>query len=143
MAQMVVLSTKLATGYPQLSVVAVPAGNVIPGVHDGAPETALQLFPMLPPMDAQFEPLQQRLGRGAVWVVHVRLGAQLPLESQRHPWVPTMHVVGAPEAGFPTTPPSLLPLLPSPNIDTTSPFPEESSPPPPPVEPPPSEPPAS
>jgi hypothetical protein len=136
MAQMVVLSTKLATGYPQLSVVVVAGGSVMPGVHDGAPETALQLFPMLPPMDAQFVPLQQRLGRGIVWGVQVRLGAQPPVESQRHPWLPTMHVVGAPKPGFPVTPPSLLPPFPSPNIDVTSPPPEESSlPPVPPVPP--------
>ena len=30
----------------------------MPGVHDGAPETAMQLLPMLPPVEAQFEPLQ-------------------------------------------------------------------------------------
>ena len=29
--------------------------------------------------------------------MHVRLGAQPPVESQRQPWLPTMHVVGAPE----------------------------------------------
>src|SRR5215472_3347289 len=105
MAQMVVLSTKLVAGYPQLSVVIVAGGIVMPGVHEGAPETALQLFPMLPPLVAQFEPLQQRLGSGGLWGVHVRPGAQLPLESQRQPWVPMMHVVGAPEPTF--MPPSL------------------------------------
>src|ERR1700688_654028 len=97
MAQRGVLSTKLVAGYPQLSLAPVAAGTVMPGVHDGAPETALQLFPMLPPEDAQFDPLQQTLGSGGGWGVQVRPGAQLPLESQRQPWVPMMHVVGAPE----------------------------------------------
>src|ERR1041385_7299106 len=96
MAQSVVLSTKSAVGYPQLSLPPVAAGIVIPGVHDGAPEGALQLFPTGPPEDAQFDPLQQRFGRGGGWGVHVRPGAQPPVESQRQPWVPTMHVVGAP-----------------------------------------------
>jgi hypothetical protein len=109
MAQMVALSTKSVVGYPQLSLVPLAAGIVMPGVHDGAPETALQLDPMLPPEGAQFEPLQQRLGRGGVWGVHVRLGAQLPVESQRQPWVPTMHVVGAPEPEFVLPPPSSPP----------------------------------
>jgi hypothetical protein len=99
MAHRVVLSTKLAAGYPQLSFVPVAAGIVMPGVHDGAPEGALQVFPTVPPVGVQSEPLQQRLGRGDVWGVHVRPGAQPPVESQRQPWVPTMHVVGAPEAG--------------------------------------------
>src|ERR1700756_6025262 len=87
-AQMVVLSTKLEAGYPQLSVVVVAGGTVMPGVHEGAPETALQLLPMLPPGDTQFVPLQQRLGSGGVWGVHVRPGAPLPVESQRQPWLP-------------------------------------------------------
>src|SRR5437660_9117768 len=90
-ATRVVLSTKLVVGYPQLSLPPVAAGIVMPGVHDGAPETALQLFPMVPPEDVQSDPLQQRLGRGDVWGVHVRLGAQPPVESHRQPWVPTMH----------------------------------------------------
>jgi hypothetical protein len=117
MAQIVVLSTKLVAGYPHLSVVVVAAGTVMPGVHEGAPETALQLLPILPPVDLQLEPLQQRLGLGEVWGVHVRPGAQLPLESQRHPWVPMMQVVGAPEPVF--VPPS------SPRIDPSL-FPKES-----------------
>jgi hypothetical protein len=64
-AQRVVLSTKLVAGYPQLSLPPVAAGIVMPGVHEGAPEGALQLLPTAPPEeDAQFEPEQQRLGRG-------------------------------------------------------------------------------
>jgi hypothetical protein len=91
----------------------------MPAVHDGAPETALQLFPMLPPVDAQFDPLQQRLGCGGVWGAHVRPGAQLALESQRQPWLPMMQVVGAPEPAFmppslpPSSDPSLFPVDPS------------------------------
>ena len=111
MAQMVVLSTKLEAGYPQLSVVIVAGGIVMPGVHEGAPETALQLLPMLPPGEVQFDPLQQRLGSGGVWGVHVRPGAQLPLESQRQPWLPMMHVVGAPEPALPPSPPRSDPSL--------------------------------
>ena len=61
--------------------VPVAVGTVMPAVQDGAPETALQLLLMLPPEDTQFVPLQQRLGLGAVWGVHVRPGAQPPLES--------------------------------------------------------------
>src|SRR5260221_8433757 len=111
MATRVVLSTKLAAGYPQLSLVPVAAGIVMPGVHDGAPVTMLQVFPTVPPTDVQSDPLQQRFGRGEVWGVHVRPGSQPPSVSQRQPWLPTMHVVGAPEAGPafpspPSTPPS-------------------------------------
>src|SRR5215470_11304199 len=100
MVHRVVLSTKLVARYPQLSLPPVAAGIVMPGVHDGAPETALQLFPTVPPEDEQSDPLQQRSGRGWVWGVHVRLGAQPPVESHRQPWLPTMHVVGAPEAAL-------------------------------------------
>ena len=120
-AQMVVLSTKLVAGYPQLSLPAVAAGTVIPGVHDGAPETALQVFPIVPPAEVQFVPLQQRLGCGWVCGVHVRPGAQPPPESQRHPWLPTMHVVGTPEPAF--VPPSLPP-----RSDPSAPLPPESTP---------------
>src|SRR5215470_6910309 len=105
MVQRVVLSTKLVARYPQLSLPPVAAGIVMPGVHDGAPEGAPQLLPTGPPEDAQFDPLQQRFGRGGGWGVHVRPGAQPPVESQRQPWVPTMQVVGAPEPAF--VPPSL------------------------------------
>ena len=122
-AQMVVLSTKLVAGYPQLSLPPVAAGTVMPGVHDGAPETALQLFPMLPPEDVQFDPLQQRLNRGGVCGVHVRPGAQLPLESQRQPWLPMMQVVGAPEPAF-MPPASSLP----PRSEPLSPLPGGSPP---------------
>src|SRR6476469_5567728 len=69
----------------------------MPGVHDGAPVGALQVAPTVPPVDEQSEPLQQRGGTGDGCGVHVRSGAQPPVESQRQPWVPTMHVVGAPE----------------------------------------------
>src|SRR5690349_13393264 len=119
MAQRVVLSMKSVAGYPQLSLPPVAAGTVMPGVHDGAPETALHVFPMLPPeLEEQFDPLQQTFGRGAVWGVHVRPGAQPPLESQRQPWVPTMHVVGVPDAE--PVPPSSPP--PSTNPPESSPI---------------------
>src|SRR5581483_5654416 len=61
---------------------------------------------MLPPTGAQLVPVQQRLGRGAVCGVQVKPGAHDPVESHRHPWVPTMHVSGAPVAAAPP----LLPL---------------------------------
>src|SRR5690349_8994686 len=112
MVHRVVLSTKLVARYPQLSLPPVAAGIVMAGVHDGAPGTGPQLFPIGPPEDAQFDPLQQRFGRGGVWGVHVRLGAQPPVESQRQPWLPAMHVVGAPEAA--PGPPSLPPEPPEP-----------------------------
>jgi hypothetical protein len=62
---------------------------------------------MLPPADAQLVPVQQRLGRGGVCGEQVKPGAHDPVESHRHPWVPTMHVSGAPVA---PAPPLLLPL---------------------------------
>src|SRR5579883_2633682 len=131
MPQRVELSTKLVIGYPQLSVVAVAGGIVIPGVHDAAPELALQLDPMLPPpVDVQFEPLQQRFGRGAGCGVHVRLAAQPPVESQRHPCVPTMHVVGAPEPEL--VPPPSAPK-PPPSSPSRPPSPPAAPPSPPPV----------
>jgi hypothetical protein len=118
-AQRVVLSMKSVVGYPQLSLPPVAVGIVMPGVHDGAPETAVHVLPMLPPEDgAQFEPLQQTLGR-EVWGVHVSGGAQPPVESQRQPWVPTMHVVGAPDVA-PVPPPSPPP---STNVASASPVP--------------------
>ena len=95
-AHRVVLSTKLAAGYPQLSLPPVAAGIVMPGVHDGAPVVALQVAPTVPLVDVQSDPVQQRFGTGDGCGVHVRLGAQPPVESQRQPWLPTMHVVGAP-----------------------------------------------
>jgi hypothetical protein len=64
MPTMVVLSTKLAAGYPQLSLVPVAGGIVMPGVHDGAPVVALQVPPTVPPTLVQSVPLQQRFGRG-------------------------------------------------------------------------------
>jgi hypothetical protein len=98
-------------------------GIVMPGVHDAAPVTVLQLAPMLPPEPVppegeQFVPLQQRLGCGAVCGAHVRLGAQPPVESQRQPWLPTIHVEGTPapelallpEPDSPELPPEPLPL---------------------------------
>src|SRR6266853_3122380 len=105
MVHSVVLSTKLEAAYPQLSLVPVAAGIVMPGVHDGAPVTALQVAPTVPPTDVQSDPLQQRFGRGEVCGVHVKPGAQPPSVSQRQPWLPTMHVVGAPEATPPSPPP--------------------------------------
>jgi hypothetical protein len=61
----------------------------------------LHVAPTVPPEDEQSEPLQQSGGRGDACGVHVRPGAQPPVESQRQPWLPTMHVVGAPEAAPP------------------------------------------
>src|SRR5215471_12143470 len=113
MAQMVVLSTKLAAGYPQPSLVPLAAGIVIPGVHDGAPVTMLHVAPTEPPVDEQSVPLQQSGGRGDICGVHVRPGSQPPVESQRQPWLPTMHVVGAPEpAPWPPSPPFASTLFP-------------------------------
>ncbi len=86
----------------------------MPGVHVAAPATVLQLEPMLPPVGAQFEPLQQRLGCGAPWGVHVRPGEHPPVESQRQPWVPTMHVEGAPEPLPPPPDPDTPELAPEP-----------------------------
>ena len=57
-----------------------------------APLAMPQVDPMGPPAGAQFDPLQQRLGLGGVCGVHVNPGAHPPVESQRQPWVPTMHV---------------------------------------------------
>src|SRR5690348_17061338 len=107
-AQRVVLSTKLVDGYPQPSLPPDAAGIVMPGVHDGALD-APQLFPMVPLVDAQSDPLQQRLGAGAVCGVHVRPGAHPPVESQRQPFMPTMQVVGAPPPALP--PPSAFPFV--------------------------------
>src|SRR5690349_25160366 len=89
MVHRVVLSTKLVARYPQLSLPPVAAGIVMPGVHDGAPEGVPQLLPTVPPEDVQSDPLQQRFGRGGGWRVHVRLGAQPPVESQSQPSAPT------------------------------------------------------
>jgi hypothetical protein len=46
---------------------------VMPGVHEAAPDVALQTDPMcdVPPPGAQFEPLQQRLGADDPCGVHV------------------------------------------------------------------------
>src|SRR5437868_13875290 len=118
----VVLSTKLAAGYPQPSLPPLAAGIVIPGVHDGAPVTMLHVAPTVPPEDEQSAPLQQRFGRGDICGVHVRGGAQPPVESQRQPWLPTMHVVGAPEPapGFASPPPVLWPPQAAMNATRTS-----------------------
>jgi hypothetical protein len=101
--------------------VPITAGIVMPGVHDAPAAAALHIEPMLtlPAVGVQFDPMQQRLGRGAVCGVHVRPGAQAPVLSQRQPWPPTMHVVGAPAALLPPVP-ELLPvpeLPPLPELD--------------------------
>jgi hypothetical protein len=57
----------------------------MPGVHIAAPVAALQLAPTAPPVGVQFDPMQQRLGRGAVCGVHVKPGVQAPVVSQRQP----------------------------------------------------------
>src|SRR5262245_2849928 len=106
MPQRTVLSAKSEAGYPQLSLPPVAAGIVIPGVHDGAPVTMLHVPPTVPPVGEQSDPLQQTSGSGGVCGVQVSPGAQPPVESQRQPWLPTMHVVGAPEPapGFVSSP---------------------------------------
>jgi hypothetical protein len=65
-AQRVVLSTKLGPAEPQVSLPPVAAGIVIPGVHDADVATGPQVEPTPPPECAQFDPLQQRLGSGAL-----------------------------------------------------------------------------
>ena len=68
----------------------------MPGVHMAAPVTLPHVEPIGPPIGAQAEPVQQTLGAGAGWGVHVRPGAHAPVVSQKQPWVPTMHVDVAP-----------------------------------------------
>jgi hypothetical protein len=106
----------------------------MPGVHVAAPATLPQVAPIGPPEGAQFDPLQQRFGWGAVWGVHVSPVPHPPVESQRHPRVPTMHVEEAPMPEPLPEPdvPELLPeldnapeLLPEPRPDAV----DESSPP--------------
>jgi hypothetical protein len=78
----------------------------MPEVQEAEPATAPHVDPMLPVVDAQLVPEQHRLGRGGVCGEQVKPGAHDPVVSHRQPWVPTMHVVGAPVA-----PPLLLLLL--------------------------------
>jgi hypothetical protein len=63
-----------------------------PGTHAAPPSIVEQVDPMLAMGAVQLDPMQHRFGLGAVWGVHVRPGAHAPVESQRQPWVPTMHV---------------------------------------------------
>jgi hypothetical protein len=107
----------------------------MPGVHDAAFGTLPQVAPMLPAEGAQLAPVQHRLGRGGLCVVHVRLAAHPPAESQRQPWVPTMQVEGTPAARPPPMfplplldPPPLAPSLPN----VRPPLPSDPSPPTPP-----------
>src|SRR3954471_20824503 len=92
----------------------------MPGVHDGAPVVMLHDPPTVPPVDEQSAPLQHSGGRGDACVVHIRPGWHPPSESHRQPCVPTMHVVGAPEAApgsasaLPLPLPASSPLLWSP-----------------------------
>lgn len=60
---------------------------------------------MGPPVGTQFPPLQHRLGLGGDCGVQVNPGAHAPVESQRQPWLPTMHVAATPSV------PELLPEL--------------------------------
>jgi hypothetical protein len=83
----------------------------MPEVQEAESGTAPHVDPMLPPVSAQLVPMQQRFGRGRVCGEHVKPGAHDPVESQRHPWVPTMHVPGEPVAGLPLLLPLLLPPL--------------------------------
>jgi hypothetical protein len=85
---------------------------VMPGVHDAAPDVALQIAPMweVPAPGVQFEPLQQRFA-DAPCGVQVRPGAQPPVVSQRQPCVPTMHVAVTPPDDVPPLEPELAPEL--------------------------------
>jgi hypothetical protein len=49
-----------------VSLPPVAAGIVIPGVHAAEIATGPQVEPTPPPESAQFDPLQQRLGSGAL-----------------------------------------------------------------------------
>src|SRR5579864_8936369 len=83
----------------------------MPGVH--VPKEAsplLQTVPMPLVEPAQFDPLQQRLGCPAPFGVHVSPGAHCPRESQRHPWLPAIHVEVTPMV--PEPPELLLEVLP-------------------------------
>jgi hypothetical protein len=81
------------------------------------PSIVEQVDPMLPIGAVQFDPEQQRLGSGAVCGVHARPGAHAPVESQRHPCVPTMHVDVTPTPTKtllvepPLVDPEVLPLM--------------------------------
>ncbi len=112
----------------------------MPGVHMAAPVTVPHVEPIGPPTGVQLEPVQQTLGAGAGWGVHVRPGAHAPVVSQKQPWVPTMHVDFAPmlPPAEPEDPedPELLPEPDSPPELLADP-PEASSPKPKVLEPPP------
>jgi hypothetical protein len=102
-----------------------------------APVTMPHVAPMAPPEGVQFEPLQQRLGLGEDWGVHVSPVLHAPVVSQRQPRVPTMHVEATPvpepllpELEAPEEPPELdnpPELLPDP-VDESSPPPNEPAP---------------
>src|SRR5215471_4447985 len=86
--------------------------------------TMPQCDPMGPPVGAQFAPLQHRLGLGGDCGVQVNPGAHAPVESQRQPWLPAMHVeptpsVPPPGAGAPS---GRRPLDPSPFNPPSSPI---------------------
>jgi hypothetical protein len=49
-----------------VSLPPVAAETVMPGVHAAEVATGPQAAPTLPPVCEQFEPLQQRLGSGAL-----------------------------------------------------------------------------
>jgi hypothetical protein len=110
---------------------------VIPGVQAAAPLVDPQVAPIEPPEGAQSEPLQQTLDEPP-WAVHVSPGAHAPVESQRHPRDPTMHV----EVTVPPelVPPELFPPEPLPELDDPPELAPKTVPPasPDPLEPPPS-----
>jgi hypothetical protein len=122
---------------------------MMPGVHIAAPVTLPHVEPIGPPTGAQLEPVQQTLGAGAGWAVHLRPGAHAPVVSQKQPWVPTMQVDAAPmlplaEPEDPEDPESPE-LLPEPDIppelladppDASSPMPKVLEAPPEPLPPP-------
>jgi hypothetical protein len=92
----------------------------MPGVQVAPFCIAPQCDPMGPPVGVQFGPLQHRGGLGADCGVQVNPEAHPPVESQRQPWLPTMHVEltpsvpePVPEPLEPVEPPELpLELLP-------------------------------
>src|SRR5690349_4881243 len=92
MPHRIALSLKPEALYPQLSLDPPATGTVIPGVHFAWPVAVPHEPPMLGVAGEQSEPLQQRLGLGAVCGVHISPVAQAPVESQRQPRWPATHV---------------------------------------------------
>ena len=92
MPQRIELSLKAEALYPQLSLDPLAMGTVMPGVHFAWPVAVPHEPPMLGVAGEQSDPLQQRLGLGAVCGVQVSPLAHAPVESQRQPRWPATHV---------------------------------------------------